>query len=188
MSLSRRSFLTRLLPAVGGAIVAPTLAETLAVSDKKYFFLRNNPFALKLTDSVELTKTFFRPGKFSALMGFPDGCVVSRINGIITDTSPLPIGLKHLIHSQNYNGERFLEGAIFDERRETIPCHRGMPVMDKNFRSLDIGEPVESVSVAEKQYLAAAQRDREFIINMSNESRNSFRIASGRQLEVILKG
>jgi hypothetical protein len=42
--LDRRSFLKSVWP-IGAAIIAPTLAETLAVSAKKYFFLSSNPLA-----------------------------------------------------------------------------------------------------------------------------------------------
>lgn len=38
--MNRRSFLSRLLPAVAATIVVPSLTETLAVSSKKYFFIR----------------------------------------------------------------------------------------------------------------------------------------------------
>jgi hypothetical protein len=39
----RRAFLRNLATLAAGAIVAPTLAETLAVNAKKYFFLNGNP-------------------------------------------------------------------------------------------------------------------------------------------------
>ena len=39
MQTDRRSFLSRIITASAGMVVAPTLAETLAIGAKKYFFL-----------------------------------------------------------------------------------------------------------------------------------------------------
>lgn len=43
---TRRSFFRNLAIAAGGLIVAPSIAEVLAVNAKKYFFLRDNPLAV----------------------------------------------------------------------------------------------------------------------------------------------
>jgi len=40
--IGRRSFIRRLGLGLAGALVAPTLAETLAIGAKKYFFLQEN--------------------------------------------------------------------------------------------------------------------------------------------------
>ena len=44
--MNRRNFLTKLGLGIAGAIVAPTIAETIAVNAKKYFFIQNNPLSL----------------------------------------------------------------------------------------------------------------------------------------------
>lgn len=60
--MNRRSFLTRLLPAVAGTVIAPTLAETLAVNAKKYFFLGGNPWIDRIPYAVANVEIHEWPG------------------------------------------------------------------------------------------------------------------------------
>ena len=46
LTTTRRGFFRNLAIAAGGVIVAPTVAETLAVNAKKYFFLQGNPLSI----------------------------------------------------------------------------------------------------------------------------------------------
>jgi hypothetical protein len=52
--ITRRSFLQTILPESAGMIVAPTLAETLSVNAKRYFFLTFNPLSEATLAAIEL--------------------------------------------------------------------------------------------------------------------------------------
>jgi hypothetical protein len=95
MSLDRRSFLRSLLPAAAGVIVAPTLAETLALSSRKYFFISDNPLA-PVGNGIEIVTTLIKPCGSSTVLGFRYGCAVSKINDIIVAARPLPKSMRIL--------------------------------------------------------------------------------------------